>query len=297
LYNELRAAGLNQTFQNIFSPPLLVDSRQGSICFRAPRDFLAVPYELLHDDRSSIALLAPIYHQVTDYAPKPTQSFAKLVQELQRATKPLHVLLLAEDDDACATQIDHIQQYIESKARIKVIFTRASGSECLKALQSSTSFHLIHFEGRAIHNIDVSDESYFSLTSEQRITALQLARCLEGNQVCLFYVNGWVGSELGRSDALLGNSYFSVIDAALSSGVAHVVGFRWLPPAQGRAEFAKTFYEHLLSHPFAPEIAVYEARRAVSKLAQGDLTWMSSLLVSQQSYLLAESSHDWSDIR
>ncbi|GAB4441351.1 MAG: hypothetical protein OHK0015_38550 [Chloroflexi bacterium OHK40] len=293
LFRDLQATPFETALQNILSAQRIVDRRHAPVCFRAPREFLAIPYELLHDQTGYLALRLPLYHQVTDFAPSPTQSFARLVRQLQREGTPLHMLLLDDDHHESIGNTARVEETIRHNSAIRVEIVRASGLDCISALRDRALYHLVHFEGQAIHDAELPDDSHFDLGSEARISAAQLAQWLEHKGTSLLYINGWTGADIGRSDTLIANQYYSLIDAALSAGVAHVVGFRWPPPVAGRAILTAAFYQHLFADPFAPEVALYEARRVVAQEPLGDLTWMSSLLVSQHSYLTATSDIDW----
>lgn len=270
------------------------------LAFVGPRDYLSVPYELMHDGQVPLAVIHPIYRQITGVISRHKQPLRVFVRQLQQAGDPLRVLLISSgaahlgaDQEVADLQAVLRQVADRDDLRIEIEHLRPRNLETLKHRLSHCACHLVHYVGQVYHDKNNPDQSglLFSAAGEDHLGQWvlplhELAQLVQNSAIQLFYVSACVGSQVWDEYMLRDQDYLDLFALLANAGIPYVLGFRWYVTEYNRQRFAALFYESLLRKvPFLPEQAVWYARRAIFDHDQQDETWASPLLIAQNPYL------------
>lgn len=275
-----------------------------SIVFDGPRNYLGMPYELLHDGQVPLVVRHPLCRQVTGVEVRHPESFNTFLQGLRHSPQPLRVLLIASDTSnnlSADREVIGLKNLIELKAKmldmaveIEIVSTAKASVTAVQQKLESRSYHIVHYAGHGNFNEAMSEDSGFKFWEKENrqgklitLTAKRLFDLLSGSETRLFYISACVSAQVGSSSLLHNNDYLGVMDAIAQAGVPYVLGFRWYVTDSGSQRFANLFYERLFTRrPFVPERAVLYARQCTyEEEAKGaDETWTSPIFIAQTPY-------------
>lgn len=257
-----------------------------TLAFEGPRAYLGVPYELLHDGRSPLAIEHPITRRITEYPSNHTQPLDVVARDLQTASEPLRVLLLTGHQDANAEVITLEEGILwhANRAQRTITVDVLSGSPGTVRARLA-DYHIIHYAGPLYYDRHNPANSGLLINAHQDtrlgqdvITAPELAELLRASQAQLVYLSGNIAAGERSAALLRDGDQFEVLDALVRAGVPYVIGLRWYTTGEGRQQLAGYFYQHLLRQ-MVPQRALLVARRAIYH--RQDEAWASPLLVAQ----------------
>lgn len=255
--------------------------------FEGPREFLSVPYELLHDGRSPLAIHHPICRRIADIVSPHDRPLDVFARDLNG---PLRVLLLASGEQA-AGEIAALEENIlwQSGQRgisVDVEAVSTGTPAAIRQKLAACPYHVVHYAGAVFH--DWLNPASGGLLCDSRpderlglavIPLRELASLFQNSQTQLFYLSGPITTGERDAAALRTDDPFDVIDTLVRAGIPYVIGLRWPTTGTGRQELAGHFYQHLFQTPSClPERAMLYARRAVFP---HDEAWASPILVAQ----------------
>jgi hypothetical protein len=264
--------------------------------FVGPRNYLGMPYELLHDNNVPLTVKYPLCRQVSGVAANRAETFGDFVQSLARDGKPLRVLLIASDTGGI-TADDEVRE-LHGLWRAgwtgppgvvvdQLTTQEASFSEVVKLLENC-SHHVVHLAGHATFDPQCVEESGLLFYEKKGrsgkikvLTARRVAQLMGQSRTMLCYLSCCVGAMVGGGHLLHDYDYLGLMDAIVHAGVPYVLGYRWYVTDSGSRRFATSFYEKLLDFPHAPESATLHARRQAYGDDGNDETWTSPILVAQ----------------
>jgi hypothetical protein len=268
-----------------------------TLVFEGPRDYLSVPYELLHDGHTPLALRFPICRRMAGVLPGSSADFYTFIETLKAAGRPLKVLLISSGARSVAAdqEIEFLETSFQDHARraglnadIEVVWAGAASYEALKQKLAQCPYHVVHYAGQVYHdrlNPDNGGLLFADRRDEQvgqaLLTIRDLAGWLRGSATQLFFISACVGPQHWDEYVLRDSHYLGLIAALAEAGVPYVIGFRWYVTYEGRQRFVQRFYERLFYTPFAPERAMLAARQAVFRRDSQDETWASPILIAQ----------------
>jgi CHAT domain-containing protein len=270
-----------------------------TLVFEGSREALGMPYELLYDGNTPLAFGNSLCRMVND-VPRPSQlqDFDAFIGRLQKRRSPLKILLIGTggqdtpaDQEITLLYGRIMQQAQEVGLRPKIDSIRPYQETVTydKVTQQlrNTAYHIVHFVGQGTFDEHSGADAVLVLkkseVSEEQVelSMSQLINLLNKSDMRLFYL-GNCASVWADSDEQLDNSpYLGAMDAIVRAGIPYVLGFRWHVVGERGRLFADAFYTHLLRPPFAPERALWYARK---QMGEADETWTSPILVAQYPY-------------
>jgi hypothetical protein len=266
-----------------------------ALVFEGPRDYLSVPYELLHDGRTPLALRHPLCRKIAGITPRQSEPFHALIAQLKANHAPLKVLLISSGTRSVAAdqEIEILETSIQDTARradldttIEVVWGRSAHIDEIKRKLAQCPYHIVHYSGQVYHDKlrpELGGLLFSADHEEQTGQALVMARelgdLLRGSATRLFFVSACIGVSEWDAYVLRDQNYLSLIETLAQAGIPYTLGFRWHVTNEGRQRFARHFYESLLAEPFAPERAALRARQAVHRRDAQDETWASPILI------------------
>lgn len=264
--------------------------------FVGPRNYLGMPYELLHDNSVPLVVKYPLCRQVSGVTPNWPQTFDSFMRSLGSDGRPLRALLIASDTGGITpdAEVRAVHDLLRAKRpapgdlQVDVVSTQdASYGEVVRLLENCPH-HVVHLACHAQFDPEKPEDSGLLFYEKKGgggkvkvLSARRLAQLLGGSQTMLCYLSCCVGAMVGGGQLLRDNDYLGVMDAVVQAGVPYVLGFRWYVTDAGSRRFATHFYERLLDLPRVPEQAVLYARRETYGDAGVDETWSSPILVAQ----------------
>lgn len=270
-----------------------------TLVFDGSREYLGMPYELLHDGKAPLVVSNPLCRRLSGLNSHNAQDFDSFVQWLRKKNLPLKILFISAGTKNISSdkEIDELQKRISQQAgrlklklEVKIISTTQATYDAVRKQLEKCSYHIVHYAGHGTYNDTTGEDSGLRLrrkeNSEDRVTltARDIANLMAASETHLFYLNTCVGAWTG-SDLLLRNyDYLGVMDAIARAGVPYVLGFRWYVTDSGSRRFAAHFYNYLFQQPLVPERAVWYARQQIYMEKGNDETWMSPILVAQNPY-------------
>ncbi|MBN1564240.1 MAG: CHAT domain-containing protein [Anaerolineae bacterium] len=270
-----------------------------TLAFAGPRDYLSVPYELLHDRFGPLALRYPICRQMTGVPAHTRESFWALIARLREAGEALRVLLVssgawlvAADEEIASLETDLRASADRANLplEIDVVYTGSMGLDGIRAALRQP-YHIIHYTGQVYHDRanDQNSGLLFGAAHEPRtgqilIPVRELVDLLPAGATRLFTISACLGPQEWDGITLSAGDHLGVMGAFVEAGIPAVLGFRWHVTNQGRQQFVQQFYERLLADPFVPEYAVLHARQVAHQRDGQDETWASPLFVTQHLY-------------
>ncbi len=264
-----------------------------TLVFEGARDYLSVPYELLHDGETPLALRHPICRQIQGITAGQRVPFHTLIDTLNKSGAPLHVLLISSGERHVAAdqEIEILETSIQENAghagidvRIDTVWANPGP---IKRRLAQGDYHIVHYSGQVYHDRLHPENAGLVFAphvdnpvGHVLLTAHEIARLLRDRAPHLFFISASVGPQDWDEYVLRESDHFGLFETLVQAGIPAVLGFRWFVTNEGRLRFAERFYQHLLTAPFRPERAVLHARQAVSRWDWQDETWASPMLVA-----------------
>jgi CHAT domain-containing protein len=300
LYDDLLKTAPDLGRQLYLARNSIEDPENLVLTFGGPRNYLGMPYELLHDGQWPLAVRHPFCRQVRGVSSRHGRHFDAFAQELRQQKQPLKVLLIASDTGGLSAnaEVVALEKTIKEKAKAagitvavdSLLTEKASLSTVKQRLQKST-YHVVHYAGHGYFDEVTGENSGLVFWQEDSrrgeptvLTARELSGLLAGSQTRLFYLSACLGAAEGSDHLLHDNDYLGIMDAIVQAGVPYVLGFRWYVTDSGSRQFAAHFYERLFTRPFVPERAALYARQQIYGADGTDETWTSPILVAQNLY-------------
>ena len=277
------------------------DGYQLTLCFNGPLPHLSIPYELLYNRDTPLAVSYPMCRHVTG-VPVRSHKFDDFVGDLRAKKKELQVLLIASGGDTDLNvdqELEEVANIITQRAKVsgfKVAIKRLPSDKAtvdkVKSELTHCKHHLIHFAGHGYFDPADGERSgivlrtgsgLFSKPETTTLTAHEISMLLRqrDTQTQLVYLSSCVGAAGAPGAQLLGRDSLGTLDALVRAEIPYVFGFRWYVSDRGGRTFAQQFYSHLFDGLFIPEQSVMEARRSLYTNDPMDETWASSILVAQ----------------
>lgn len=275
-----------------------------TLLFDGPRDYLSVPYELLHDNRAPLVVDHALCRRLPDYAPHSDQTFAVFIDDLQRTESPLRVLLIASDgpDSASEGEASAVYNTLAERAaalglpiEIDVLAGDDVRLDAVRVKLTQCAYHVVHYAGQLYQDPDTPENSGLLFSGnnaaqlgQELLTLAELDALLHDNRVQLFFVSAPISPQTWNAFTLQDRDYLDVLALLARRGIPYTVGFRWYVTESSKQRFATLFYEHLLANPAIPERAVLRARHSMYDFDPHDETWASPLLIAQTPHGLPE---------
>lgn len=264
--------------------------------FEGPRNYLSVPYELLHDGDVPFVVEHPVIRRLAHITPNHKQPFDDLIIELQEAENPLRVLLIpaggpgaAEDECAAIyTMLAQQARQLGVPIEIDVLTGRDMQLDAVRVKLLQCDYHIVHIAGQVFHNRTTPEEGGLlfagahAMLGQELLTIRELRTLLTGSATRLFFVSAPIAPQHWNEHPVMRDGdYLDVLAALVQVGIPYVLGFRWYVVEASKQQFATAFYEGLLKAPAVPELAILHARRTLYKQDQQDEIWASPLLIAQ----------------
>lgn len=270
-----------------------------SLVFAGSRDYLSVPYELLHDGQRPLGIQHPLARQLTGSVDPFQVDFHTTVEQLRAEGQLLRVLLIssggwlvAADDEINA--LHHLITSYAARSKLPIMVeVLPTGTMTLDDIRDvlRQPYHVIHYAGQVYHDRthDTHNGLLFgganaSRTGHALLTVRELLHVLPTGTTQLVYLSACMGPLDWDEVVFVDRDHLGVMGELVRGGVSTVLSFRWQVTNTGRLRFAQHFYDHLLSAPFAPEHAAQHARRAIYDRDSRDETWLSPVLIVQHAY-------------
>ncbi len=259
--------------------------------FNGPVENLALPFELLDDEKGPLALRHPMSRQINQTIATGRKSSWREFLNLRRDNHgSVRALLIATEKEAIP-EIEKVAQQLEAfsqKINIQLQIDLPDRSSPLAIGQvreelAKKQHHLIHFVGHATFDEERPERSYLGTPKdidEEHITAAELHDLLLGSPTQFLYLSCCSGAEMGKPDR--GNTHWGLLHAAINAGVSASLGFRWWVRMESACRFAEAFYKNLDDSPFSLERAAFRAKKEIKNKDGWNETWFSPILVIQR---------------
>lgn len=304
LYNDLVQAypDLREALGDVRQTALKDGPANVTLAFESSRADLGMPFELLFDGETPLALGNPLCRRISDAPARLTQHFDDFLVTLSRQKQPLKVLLIATglQDTSADQEIAELETLIREEAArrnlrapdIKAIPSARATYDTVQKELAQCPYHLVHCAGQGTFDDDAGVNCALLLRRNERskepviLTTTELAGLLETGETRLFYLGNCVGAWTDSDLKLYNNDYLGAMDAITRAGIPYVLGFRWHVAEEQSRLFALSFYRHLCQPPFVPERAAWYARRQIQETYRGiDEAWTSPILIAQNLYM------------
>ncbi len=271
------------------------------IRFKVPREYLALPLELLHDGRDWLAMKHPVAKFITgEKIRRPL-----LAEKLHRGEE-LRVLLVGSNVcgeiyinnerytldslDQVNYEIEEISALLRGAAsdmgvqfRAQILCDeRANYHDLCRELKMG-GYDLFHYSGHASYNGARPDGSALFVResvgngSPKAMTAGELKSLLENSNLRFAYFSCCTGATQSSDGDLRRHDFLGIVDAAVQAGLPAVLGLRWPVGDRSARQLAYAFYAALLPTGEL-DSALLAARQSIGR---DDITWVSPVLVVQ----------------
>jgi len=270
--------------------------------FMGPRDFIGLPFELLHDGEGRpLALDHPICRMVTGQVCTKAPLDAAFLARQPTPDAPRSALVISANVSGeiilkgrhfglppvpgVETEGLKVKAALEEHGWQVTLLSGADLTlEAAIAALDGCNQDLVHYSGHGFYSQLDPDSSGLVLRNKDGdvavLDALRLRQLLKESRVRFVFLSCCEGAASSDGAQLLDSDYLGVMDALIAAGVPSALGYRWPVAAAGATMLAQTFYDKLHQHG-SLEMALLLARQEVrSQLA--DQTWVSPILVLQQ---------------
>lgn len=271
------------------------------IRFRVPRDYLALPLEMLHDGKDWLALKHPVSKFITG-----EQVRRRLLSEKLRRGEELRALLIAANvsgnvvvNGTCYS-LDVLGEVDNEIEEVLAILQRATadlgvqlrprvlrGEEAayqeLRRELKIGGYDLFHYSGHASHDGEQPDGSALFLreaidsATPTAMRAGELKSLLENSMLHFAYFSCCAGATQPSAGDLRQHDFLGIVDAAVQAGLPAVLGMRWPVSDHSARRLARAFYAALLPSGEL-DTALLAARQEIGR---DDITWPSPVLIVQ----------------
>jgi CHAT domain-containing protein len=270
--------------------------------FMGPRDFVGLPFELLHDDDSRpLALDHPISRMVTGQICTKMPIDAGFLDRQPTADAPRSALIISANVSGeiflkgrrfglppipgAENEGLKVKSILEERSwQVKLLSGPELTLESASAALDSCKYDLIHFCGHGFYAQLDPESSGLVLRNQAGdiavLEALRLRQLLKDSRTRFVFLSCCEGAASGDAAQLLDTDYLGVIDGIISAGVPAALGYRWPVSSSGATTLAVTFYDKLHQHE-SLETALLLARQEVRSQFD-DQTWISPILVVQE---------------
>ena len=240
------------------------------IKFRVPREYLALPLELLHDGKDWLALKHPLAKFITG-----EQVRRSLLSEKLRQDHELRALLVAANVSGeisvngkgyslptlrqLDNELDEILLILQQATRDMGVQFRprilrgeeATYPEVRRELKTG-GYDLLHYSGHASHDGAQPDSNALFLRESidngtpHALTAGELKSLLENSMLRFAYFSCCAGAIQADESDLSHHDFLGIVDAAVQAGLPSVLGMRWPVSDKSARLLARAFYASLL---------------------------------------------------
>ncbi|GEM_PF-4487676 len=265
-------ASLGDMMYGLFLPvPIQEHLREAQTSVLLATDDLELPWELLHTGEDFLCMRNPV-------ARMPIMNRFPRRNEYRRAER-LRFLFIANpagDLPASEREVDLIMSRLQG---VEATVWKGAEVTNLRLHQAfrSGEYDVIHYSGHAFYNRETPNESGLVLADGSVFIADTIQRMLRGRP--LVFLNA---CESGREAAeeeitYTGSEGEGLALSFILGGALGFIGTLWPIFDEGAAEFAVTFYEHLLGGEMIGE-AMRQARLHTRQTRPNDVTWASFIL-------------------
>jgi CHAT domain-containing protein len=269
--------------------------------FIGPRDFVGLPFELLHDgDGRPIALDHPISRMVIGQICTRQPIDEHFLDQQPTADSPRSALILSANVSGelmlkgrrfglpPIPEVDaeglKIKALLEKRGwQVTLLHDSSLTIESATAALDACKHSLVHFSGHGFYAELDPDSSGLVLRNAEGdiaiLEALRIRQLLKESLTRFVFLSCCEGATSGDASQLLDSDYLGVMDAIIAAGVPAALGYRWPVSSSGAVMLAQTFYDKLHQHE-SLETALLVARQEV-RAQLNDQTWISPILVVQ----------------
>lgn len=261
--------------------------------FRGPAEGLALPFDLMRDERDELCRRHLLSREVgwRGFAPK-LRTFAELIAGLQQEKRPLRALLVGANTDgtlpAAEEEVETLAEQISlDLRRMGLAFepTALCGEEAsytrVEEELRSGRYHLFHYAGHGRYDDDRPARSGPLLPDGEGVQALTAddLRQLPHPALQLVFLSCCLGA-VDKNDMGAGPFCHFLQDLA-KANVPAAITYRWLVYDDAALSFASTFYAHLW-RTLCPGEATLAARNETRRVfGHDDPTWAAPVLLMQ----------------
>lgn len=270
--------------------------------FIGPRDFIGLPFELLHDTNGrALALDHPISRMISGqicaqqpidegFLSRPTENGTPARSALLLSANVSgelafkgHSIALAPIPDADIETLK-IKALLENHAwKVTLLSGAELTLERATAELNACKYDLVHFSGHGFYaplDADRSGLAFYNADGDiLLLEALRIRQLLKEARTRFIFLSCCDSAASGELFQLRDNDYLGVLDAIVSAGVPAALGYRWPVSSAGALLLAQTFYDKLHQNE-SLEAALLLARQEV-RAQLDDQTWLSPILVVQ----------------
>jgi CHAT domain-containing protein len=270
--------------------------------FMGPRDFVGLPFELLHDgDGRPIALDHPISRMVTGQLCTRRPIDEGFFERQTTPDTPRSALILSANVSGEVIlkgqrfglpPIPEVEpEGLKIKAllekhgwQVTLLNTSSLTIETATAALEACKHDLIHFGGHGFYTPLDPDSSGLVLRNGEGdimvLEALRIRQLLKESRTRFVFLSCCESAASSDAAQLLESDYLGVMDAIIAAGVPAVLGYRWPVSSSGAMILAQTFYDKLHQHE-SLEAALLLARQEV-RAPIDEQTSLSPNLVVQE---------------
>lgn len=267
--------------------------------FCGSQDILRLPIELLPGEIGYLIIENPLVRRITDVKTIRNRGIDSTFFE---NTSPVKVLLIGSNTYPCIPGVDEEISQLENQLQslflsrglecdIHTIPTEEASRKNVCAHLERCQYHIVHYAGHGFHHEKNTDESglYFwekpNKSGEVQPLPIRVLRnLLKNSDTRFFYLSCCVGAKTVTEAKikLSGDDFQGIMEGLVRVGIPGVLGYRWNVWDVEAKQFATAFYESLLTD-LSLDIATFKARRALQEEKYYNETWISPVLVNQNS--------------
>ncbi|MBX3001372.1 MAG: CHAT domain-containing protein [Caldilineaceae bacterium] len=249
-----------------------------------PVDLVGVPFELIRDERTSLARSYPLTRRIARAAGR-LQPFHKFIASFIGENRSLRMLIVGASLPGACAEAQEIADLLAHQLRQLAIHPSIDlllkeEATCKKVTELlNKKYHIIHFAGHCYDEKALPEEGGLVL-ADGSLTAAAIQRLIEWNdELRLVFLSCCLGahtaSQVGRGDL------YSIMDGFVSTGVPIVLGYRWAVEDEAAKELALSFYDSLW-RTLLPAFALRDARAEIAgQKGRDNATWASPVMVVQ----------------
>lgn len=280
----------------------LVTDRRLAIRLRGPREFIGIPFELLHDGEGRpLALRHPIARMVTRQLCRRRPIGPLFFTQTRASGQRPRALLVAADVageltvdrssyllpplSAVDEEVRKVASRLEERGwEVTAVASHEARLSLIQRQLESGGFHLFHFAGHGVYVPYAPMRSCLILRAAEGDTPAMLPaewlhQVVRESDLRLAFLSCCQGAASGSVGHLGSNDFLGIIDALVTAGVPAAIGYRWPISDAGARAVALTFYDKIHQLDTLDE-ALLIARQEIRQQFD-DETWAAPIMVLQ----------------